>query len=73
MTMAPRADAEAVFATFSGLQQLRDELQVRLKQEGLPISLSELSMGMSEDWQAAVPLGTTIVRVGRAIFDDTFE
>lgn len=73
MTMAPRADDEAVFTTFTGLRDVRDELQQRLEQEEIPISLSELSMGMTEDWEAAVPLGTTIVRVGRAIFDDTFE
>ncbi len=73
MTMAPRADDEAILDTFSGLQNTRDKLQVRLEQDGIAISLSELSMGMTEDWQVAVPLGTTIVRIGRAIFDDTFE
>ena len=73
MTMAPRADEEAVLSTFTGLRDLRDELQNRLVAQGFQILLSELSMGMTEDWEAAVPLGTTIVRVGRAIFDDTFE
>lgn len=73
MTMAPRADEEAVLSTFAGLRDLRDELQNRLAAQGFQILLSELSMGMTEDWEAAVPLGTTIVRVGRAIFDDTFE
>lgn len=73
MTMAPRADEEAVLSTFTGLRDLRDELQNRLAAQGFQILLSELSMGMTEDWEAAVPLGTTIVRVGRAIFDDTFE
>lgn len=73
MTMAPRADDEAVLNTFSGLQNTRDELQARLEQDGIAMSLSELSMGMTEDWQVAVPLGTTIVRIGRAIFDDAFE
>ena len=73
MTMAPLADEEAVLSTFTCLRDLRDELQNRLAAQGFQILLSELSMGMTEDWEAAVPLGTTIVRVGRAIFDDTFE
>ena len=73
MTMAPRADADAVQTSFSGLARLRDELQAHFDAQGKTVCLSELSMGMTEDWQAAVPLGTTIVRVGRAIFDDMFE
>ena len=30
--------------------------------------IQELSMGMSADWQLAVQLGATIVRIGSAIF-----
>jgi uncharacterized pyridoxal phosphate-containing UPF0001 family protein len=30
--------------------------------------LSELSMGMSADFEQAIPLGATILRVGSAIF-----
>ena len=33
----------------------------------------ELSMGMSEDWHEAIAEGATIVRIGRALFDDAFE
>lgn len=73
MTMAPRADHDAVITTFSGLSDLRDKLQSQLKNEGFSVVLSELSMGMTEDWEEAVPFGTTIVRVGRAIFDNSFE
>lgn len=73
MTMAPRADHDAVIETFSGLSYLRDKLQDQLKNKGFSVVLSELSMGMTEDWEEAVPFGTTIVRVGRAIFDDSFE
>ena len=28
---------------------------------------------MSEDWQEAVFAGATIVRIGRAVFDDAFD
>lgn len=73
MTMAPRADADAVERTFSGLASLRDSLQAFIDENGWKASLSELSMGMSEDWPRAVHYGSTIVRVGRAIFDPAFE
>lgn len=73
MTMAPRADAEAIEESFSGLVRLRDELQVKLGTDGIDVTLSDISMGMTEDWPQAIELGTTIVRVGRAIFDSSFE
>lgn len=45
------------------------ELQAQLK-ENLPagISLDELSMGMSGDFEMAIEEGSTVVRVGQAIF-----
>lgn len=73
MTMAPRADEDAIQLSFSGLARLRDELQVELEAAGIDVTLSDISMGMTEDWPQAIELGTTIVRVGRAIFDDSFE
>jgi len=42
---------------FRELRAIRDDL-----------GLKELSMGMSEDYEAAIEEGATIVRVGRAIF-----
>jgi PLP dependent protein len=42
------------------------ELQERLNAQGL--ALDTLSMGMSDDLEAAVAEGATLVRVGRAIF-----
>ena len=36
------------------------------------ISMSELSMGMSEDYPVAIEEGATMVRIGRRIFDDNF-
>jgi pyridoxal phosphate enzyme (YggS family) len=49
-------------ARFDGLRALRDALA----REGLP--LDTLSMGMSDDLEAAIAAGSTMVRVGTAIF-----
>lgn len=73
MTMAPRAQHDAIEQTFSGLEDLERSLNDRFAEVGGGVRLSALSMGMTEDWREAVPRGTTIVRVGRAIFDDSFE
>jgi pyridoxal phosphate enzyme (YggS family) len=64
MTLAPYSeDPEAARPFFSALRQLRGELE---QQTGTP--LPELSMGMSGDFEAAIAEGSTIVRVGTAIF-----
>lgn len=69
MTMAPRGDADTARRTFSGLRELRDELAGR----DPSLDLSELSCGMSEDFEQAVEEGSTIVRLGRVVFDPAFE
>ncbi len=33
-------------------------------------AISELSMGMSDDFEVAISAGATIIRIGRAIFED---
>ena len=48
---------------FVMLRELRDTLQGRLG-----IALPELSMGMSDDFEAAVEEGATLVRIGTDIF-----
>ena len=64
MTMAPLDADEAVRRkVFDGLRACRDELE-----KALPVTLRELSMGMSNDWPAAVTCGSTLIRVGSAIF-----
>ena len=72
MTMAPRAQKEAIHTSFSGLAQLESQLNEHFAPDD-PRRLSALSMGMTEDWREAIPLGASIVRVGRAIFSDQFE
>lgn len=73
MTMAPRFDEETAEATFAGLAALRARFDGADLGASAPLCLSELSMGMSEDWRIAIRHGATIVRIGRAIFSDEFE
>ncbi|HVA81537.1 MAG TPA: YggS family pyridoxal phosphate-dependent enzyme [Candidatus Binataceae bacterium] len=64
MTIPPPGDTpESARRYFSELRLLRDRLAER---RGL--ALSELSMGMTDDFETAIEEGATIVRVGRAIF-----
>lgn len=66
MTMPPYFNApEKVRPYFAALRGLRD----RLEQKGLlNMSLSELSMGMTGDFEVAIQEGATLVRIGTAIF-----
>ncbi len=60
MTVAPLIeDPERVRPVFRRLRELRDA-----------VGLRELSMGMTDDFEVAVEEGSTLVRVGRAIFGD---
>lgn len=67
MTMAPAHDASAARATFSGLRELRDTMRT---DSGL--SLPVLSCGMSDDFCIAVEEGSTLVRLGRIVFDPAY-
>ena len=42
----------------------------RLREVGERLALPELSMGMTDDFEAAITEGATMVRVGRAIFGE---
>lgn len=65
MTMPPPADdPELSRPCFRELRTLRDTLE---KQFG-PGALSELSMGMSADFETAIEEGATLVRVGTLVF-----
>lgn len=69
MTMAPQGDAAVAERTFEGLRMLLEELRCAAAD---PAALTELSMGMSEDFREAVGQGATIVRLGRVAFDPEF-
>jgi uncharacterized pyridoxal phosphate-containing UPF0001 family protein len=51
---------------FERLRQLRDRLQANPPPE---VSLRELSMGMSGDYDLAIAEGATLVRIGSAFFE----
>ncbi len=64
MTMPPlEEDPQKTRPYFERLRRLRDDLAERFPQAGW----SELSMGTSADFEAAVAEGATLVRVGTAI------
>lgn len=64
MTMAPYgASKDQLRNVFSGLRELRDTMERELE-----LTLPELSMGMSSDFEIAIEEGATFVRVGTAIF-----
>lgn len=60
MTIPPPGEGARYF---DALRELRDAMRVRT---GLP--LEELSMGMSDDFEAAIRAGATLIRVGSALF-----
>ena len=51
---------------FKALRELRDDLNTRT---AYPEVLTELSMGMSGDFEVAAEEGATWVRVGTALFE----
>jgi pyridoxal phosphate enzyme (YggS family) len=65
MTMAAFAeDPQATHPTFAMLRELRDSLRARTG-----LTLPELSMGMSNDFEVAVEEGATLVRIGTTLFE----
>ncbi len=67
MTIAPRsATGEAARPYFRRLRELRDELAERYPS----LRLRHLSMGMTDDFEAAIAEGATLVRLGRAVFGE---
>jgi len=64
MTIAPLSPDPAVAQrTFANLRELRDQLA---QMTGAPLRV--LSMGMSGDFVAAIAAGSTMIRVGSALF-----
>jgi pyridoxal phosphate enzyme (YggS family) len=63
MTMAPFTDEEQIIRkSFSDLRKLKD----KINQKGF--NLTELSMGMTSDFEIAIDEGATMLRIGSAIF-----
>lgn len=67
MTVAPLGlDSEGTRQTFRALRERRDAVQ-----EASPeLPMLQLSMGMTDDYVVAIEEGSTLVRIGRAIFAD---
>lgn len=66
MTIPPVADIDQTRRYFAELRSLRDRIRDELKDE----NFRELSMGMTDDFEVAVEEGSTMIRVGRAIFGE---
>ena len=64
MTMAPLTDDEAVLrSTFRRLREVHETLRSTSAYEA-----DQLSMGMTNDYQIAIEEGSTMVRIGTALF-----
>lgn len=67
MTMAPwQVDSQIIRSTFKRTRRLSEWLQAAVPQA----DWSNLSMGMTDDYEIAIEEGATHIRVGRAIFGD---
>ena len=67
MTMAPLTDDKTeIRKSFRQLAPLSENLKSQYKD----LPLAELSMGMSSDFEIAIEEGSTIVRIGTAIFGE---
>ena len=64
MTIAPLDDnPSSAKACFEKLRSIRDSLVGEFK-----IELNELSMGMTQDLEEAIAAGSTMIRVGSALY-----
>ena len=65
MTMAPFTNNKKVIReSFKKLRVLKEEINTQLKNE----RISELSMGMSNDYKIAIEEGSTMIRLGTSLF-----
>jgi pyridoxal phosphate enzyme (YggS family) len=68
MTMPPYFyQPEKVRPFFAALRKLRDQIK---EQSIAAVSMEELSMGMTGDFEVAIEEGATLVRIGTAIFGE---
>ncbi len=69
MTIPPEVDEpEGARPYFVRMRELRDQLAARTG-----LALSELSMGMTTDFEVAIEEGATIARIGRAVFGERLK
>lgn len=66
MMIAPQGSLALARAAFETLRDLRDRLHPTIA----GATLTELSMGMTDDFETAIEEGATIVRIGRAVFGE---
>ena len=64
MMMAPNIEAEKTREYFKLTQDLFNKLKIKYPE----YSLTELSMGMSNDYKIALEYGATMVRIGSSLF-----
>ena len=65
MTMAPYTEHQSVIRnTFIKLRQMKEKIN------GFGYNLSQLSMGMTNDYLVAIEEGATMLRIGSAIFGE---
>lgn len=65
MTMAPLTeDSNIIRKSFRDLRNLKDQINNK------GYNLTELSMGMTSDFEIAIEEGATMIRIGSAIFGD---
>lgn len=62
-------DHDAIRRSFSRLRELRDEAVGRFGRDSFEV----LSMGMTQDFEIAIEEGSTLIRVGSAIFGPRVE
>jgi len=66
MTMAPLGGDSAVWRyCFSSLREMLEKYN---EQYSSNLHMTELSMGMSQDYEIAIEEGATMVRVGTALY-----
>jgi len=69
MTMAPFTDdLQLIRASFRQLVKAQSELRKRFPLNGNEKNWDILSMGMSNDYITAIEEGSTLLRIGSAIF-----
>lgn len=71
MTMAPYvSDKEVIRKAFRDLRNLSEKLSAQMKGHSR-FEMKYLSMGMTQDYEIAIEEGSTMVRIGTAIFKET--